>query len=115
MSDLTRAAEALRASVAALPGWLSEDPWLAGQIEATAIINPDGWVLWRPYVSHVTNENVAMVDHIARTASPDVVAALADLLIVVGRADYDNPSSTIEHIEDAAATLAAAVLREVAP
>ena len=112
-SDPIRAAiEQLRADLDGLPRW-HRAPW---DFDVTSLYmdgSCHGSLRVRGEIAAVSNASFSpgVGQHIALTASPHVTEALANLLAVVARADYDNPSSTIEHIEDAATALATAITR----
>ena len=117
------AIEQLRAGVEALPEDLEPDltegidgRWDAVGYSKSSVGVPirDGgssWLEVAECADDYDDHGRAIAAHIARLASPHVTEALVNLLGVIARADYDNPSSTIEHIEDAAEALATAITR----
>lgn len=113
MSDIERAAQALRDSVAALPSGIRDAPWATYNADKSYA---PSHVMARADTGDVLLARISWGDgkaeatHIARTASPDVVTALADLLGQIG-ADCDDDIEWIVLVEDRANRLAALILR----
>ncbi len=108
-ADIAAAVQALRDSVAGLPDWAQAkyEPWRANSDD---VATAGDWPLMHVYRLGGQAERELFAAHVARTASPDVVRAVADLLD-----EIHSTSGTDEHrldeIRSVAGELAAAILR----
>lgn len=102
MSDIERAAQALRDSADALPDG-SGSPWRASRHD---VRTEAGFEI----CGIGTAPSVEEAAHIARTASPDVVTALADLLDAIRH--HGEHIADYEDVEWSADRLAALILRD---
>ena len=122
MSDLTRAAQVLRDSVGCLPEHLRQ-PWeRLGGLERLTIGVPLSWGAYHPVAHCDTGAEDGphqVADHIATTASPEVVAGVADLLaaipawsaVATSASPIEDYQDAVRDLRDAAESLAAAILR----